>query len=105
LNVNITESHYQERKPGIWFAQQLDPENPIYNTAEYVEIKGPLDQELFEKALRHVMKEAESFHARFGEDQDGPWQVIVPSADFPIHYGCCQLRNRSGTGGEKLDEG
>lgn len=71
---------------GIWFAQQLDPENPIYNTAEYVEIKGPLDQELFEKALRHVMKEAESFHARFGEDQDGPWQVIVPSADFPIHY-------------------
>lgn len=56
---------------GIWFAQQLDPENPIYNTAEYVEIKGPLDQELFEKALRHVIKEAESFHARFGEDQDG----------------------------------
>ncbi|RCK12961.1 hypothetical protein DT075_06980 [Bacillus licheniformis] len=71
---------YQQhnRKPlsgaqaGIWFAQQLDPENPIYNTAEYVEIKGPLDQELFEKALRHVIKEAESFHARFGEDQDLP---------------------------------
>lgn len=71
---------------GIWFAQQLDPENPIYNTAEYVEIKGPLDQELFEKALRHVIKEAESFHARFGEDQDGPWQEIVPSTDFPLHY-------------------
>lgn len=22
---------------GIWFAQQLDPDNPIYNTGEYVD--------------------------------------------------------------------
>ncbi|MDA7025414.1 amino acid adenylation domain-containing protein [Bacillus sp. CLL-7-23] len=70
---------------GIWFAQQLDPENPIYNTGEYVEIHGPIDPQLFETALRHVISEADSLHARFGEDGDGPWQVIDLSKDFPLH--------------------
>lgn len=70
---------------GIWFAQQLDPDNPIYNTAEYIEINGPIDISLFEKALRHVIKEAESLHVRFGEDMDGPWQMMNPSPDVQLH--------------------
>ncbi|MFO3789451.1 amino acid adenylation domain-containing protein [Bacillus mojavensis] len=69
---------------GIWFAQQLDPDNPIYNTAEYIEINGPIDISLFEEALRHVIKEAESLHVRFGEDMDGPWQMMNPSPDVQL---------------------
>ncbi|MGX4767239.1 amino acid adenylation domain-containing protein [Bacillus mojavensis] len=69
---------------GIWFAQQLDPDNPIYNTAEYIEINGPIDISLFEKALRHVIKEAESLHVCFGEDMDGPWQMMNPSPDVQL---------------------
>ncbi|MEC1680680.1 amino acid adenylation domain-containing protein [Bacillus mojavensis] len=69
---------------GIWFAQQLDPDNPIYNTAEYIEINGPIDISLFEEALRHVIKEAESLHVRFGEDMDGPWQMMNPSPDVKL---------------------
>ncbi|WP_426983329.1 amino acid adenylation domain-containing protein [Bacillus cabrialesii] len=70
---------------GIWFAQQLDPDNPIYNTAEYIEINGPINIALFEEALRHVIKEAESLHVRFGENMDGPWQMINPSPDVQLH--------------------
>ncbi|WP_440671053.1 non-ribosomal peptide synthetase DhbF [Bacillus subtilis] len=70
---------------GIWFAQQLDPDNPIYNTAEYLEINGPINIALFEEALRHVIKEAESLHVRFGENMDGPWQMINPSPDVQLH--------------------
>lgn len=70
---------------GIWFAQQLDPDNPIYNTAEYIEINGPVNIALFEEALRHVIKEAESLHVRFGENMDGPWQMINPSPDVQLH--------------------
>ncbi|MBW7462243.1 hypothetical protein K0U00_50150, partial [Paenibacillus sepulcri] len=70
---------------GIWFAQQLDPENPIYNTGEWVEIHGPVDTACFEAALRQAVGEAESLHARFGEDRDGPWQIIDPSSDWPLH--------------------
>lgn len=70
---------------GIWFAQQLDPDNPIYNTAEYIEINGPIHIALFEEALQHVIKEAESLHVRFGENMDGPWQMITPSPDVQLH--------------------
>ncbi|WP_420977009.1 amino acid adenylation domain-containing protein [Bacillus vallismortis] len=70
---------------GIWFAQQLDPDNPIYNTAEYIEINGTLNIALFEEALRRVIKEAESLHVRFGENMDGPWQMLNPSPDVQLH--------------------
>ncbi|MBN2911031.1 amino acid adenylation domain-containing protein, partial [Polycladomyces sp. WAk] len=70
---------------GIWFAQHLDPENPIYNAGEYIEIHGPIDPALFESALRQAVMEAESLHLRFGEDEDGPWQIIDPSSDWPFH--------------------
>lgn len=70
---------------GIWFAQQLDPENPIFNTAECIEIHGPVDPALFEAALRQAVTEAETLHVRFGEDWNGPWQTICPSVDWPLH--------------------
>ncbi|WP_055108572.1 amino acid adenylation domain-containing protein [Paenibacillus ihumii] len=72
---------------GIWFAQQLDPENPIYNTAEYIEIRGSLRIEILEQALRQAVAEAEALHLRFGEDQDGPWQKIMEARDaWSLHY-------------------
>lgn len=66
---------------GIWFAQQMDLQNPAYNTGEYVEIHGPVDPICFKEALRRTMAEAESLHLRFGEDEDGPWQMIMPSGN------------------------
>lgn len=83
--------HQQVRWPlsgaqsGIWFAQQLDPENPIFNTGECIEIHGPVDPARFETALRHAVMEAQALHVRFGEDRDGPWQTIAPSCDWPLH--------------------
>nr|WP_092071365.1 non-ribosomal peptide synthetase [Dendrosporobacter quercicolus]NSL49383.1 amino acid adenylation domain-containing protein [Dendrosporobacter quercicolus DSM 1736]SDM25304.1 nonribosomal peptide synthetase DhbF [Dendrosporobacter quercicolus] len=71
---------------GIWFAQQLEPDNPVYNTGEYIEIKGRLDLPYFEMALRQAIKEAEALHVQFGIAEQGPWQVIRPAADFPLHF-------------------
>lgn len=70
---------------GMWFAQQLDPLNPIYNTGEYVEINGNIHQEIFELAVRKVVIEAEALHVRFEEDEIGPWQVIEES-QFYMHF-------------------
>jgi nonribosomal peptide synthetase DhbF len=72
---------------GIWYAQQLDPSNPMYNTGEYVEIDGPVDQVTFEKALRQVVQEAESLHVLFEENGEGPWQVTnASSSSWSLHY-------------------
>ncbi|MGR5914375.1 hypothetical protein ACT7DA_19060 [Bacillus pacificus] len=46
---------------GMWFAQQLDPLNPIYNTGEYVENKRKYESRNFSKlAVRKVVMEAEA---------------------------------------------
>ena len=61
---------------GIWFAQQLDRASPLYNIADYLEIHGPIDRDLFERALRQVVAEAEALHARFVDSGSGPQQFF-----------------------------
>lgn len=70
---------------GIWFAQRLDPENPIFNTGECIEIEGHVREDLFEEALRQAVAEADTLHLRFGEDEEGPWQTVAPVEGWPIH--------------------
>lgn len=50
---------------GIWYAQQLNPGDPVYNMGGYLDIRGDLDVDLFELALRGTMAEAEAAHLRF----------------------------------------
>ena len=61
---------------GVWFGQRLDRSSPAYNTAEYVELRGELDERGFAEALRATLAEAEVFSVRFGVDGDVPWQRV-----------------------------
>ncbi|MER5654832.1 amino acid adenylation domain-containing protein [Streptomyces sp. NPDC002131] len=66
---------------GVWFAHQLNPNSPVYNVGEFVEIHGPVDTGLFETALDQVVREAGTLHIRPAEDADGPRQVLgAPAA-------------------------
>ncbi|WP_458460278.1 condensation domain-containing protein, partial [Paenibacillus sp.] len=40
---------------GIWYAQQLNPDNPMYNTAEYVVIDGQIHTGRFEESVRQTV--------------------------------------------------
>ncbi|GGJ50080.1 MULTISPECIES: amino acid adenylation domain-containing protein [Virgibacillus] len=71
---------------GIWYAQKLDPSNPIYNTGEYVDIKGKLDINHLQQAIRQTVLEAESLHAHLEESHEGPRQSIQLEKDFSIDY-------------------
>ncbi|WP_370124305.1 amino acid adenylation domain-containing protein, partial [Streptacidiphilus sp. MAP12-33] len=65
---------------GIWYAQQLAPDNPGYNVSEYLEIHGDLDVDLFVVALRRTIDEAETVRLRFRAGADGvPEQYLVPA--------------------------
>jgi amino acid adenylation domain-containing protein/non-ribosomal peptide synthase protein (TIGR01720 family) len=70
---------------GIWYAVQGDPANPLFGLAERVDIEGPVDAGLFESALRHVVAESESLRLRFGQDADGPYQIVLPDLAWPFH--------------------
>ncbi|MBU6954598.1 non-ribosomal peptide synthetase [Hahella sp. HN01] len=50
---------------GIWLGQQINPASPMYNAAEYVELRGQLRIERFERALRQALIEAPALHATF----------------------------------------
>ncbi|MEU6749061.1 amino acid adenylation domain-containing protein [Spirillospora sp. NPDC046719] len=70
----------------VYYAQQLDPGDPMFNISEYIEIRGPVDVELIRIAVRRAAMEAESFHARFVEDGDGVHQIIDESHDWQVPY-------------------
>jgi amino acid adenylation domain-containing protein len=70
---------------GIWHAQQLDHDNPAYNTGEYLEFRGDLDLALFQRALRHTIDEADTYGVRFTVDGDEPQQYVERGDDWPLH--------------------
>ncbi|CAM5688792.1 NRPS protein OS=Streptomyces glaucescens OX=1907 GN=nrps2B PE=4 SV=1 [Streptomyces glaucescens] len=81
-----------ERRPlsgaqeGLWYAGRLAPDSAAYNTAEAVEIHGPLDTALFETALRRTVGEADTFALRFADTDDGPrCHSAADADDWPLH--------------------
>ncbi|MFD8696352.1 amino acid adenylation domain-containing protein [Kitasatospora purpeofusca] len=84
----------------IWYAQALDPDSPVYNTGDAVEITGPLDAGLFESALRRTVDEADALSAvvvtRDSADADGPdggedadpapRQRLTPGRPWTLHH-------------------
>ncbi|MGI5452417.1 amino acid adenylation domain-containing protein [Streptomyces sp. CA-249302] len=69
---------------GMWYAQALDPLSPAQNTAECLEIDGPIDPELFAEALRRVADEAEALRVRIQDTPDGPRQHIAEPVQLPL---------------------
>ncbi|GAB1511654.1 amino acid adenylation domain-containing protein [Actinophytocola sp. KF-1] len=71
---------------GIWTGQEFDPDSPAFNTAEYVEIHGPVDIALFERAVRTAVGEADALTARFGADlDDQAWQDVGACPEWTMH--------------------
>jgi amino acid adenylation domain-containing protein len=67
---------------GIWRAQQLEPDNSIYNIGEYFDIQGELDLDVFESALRQAVLEAESLRLRFTGDGASLRQHVAACDDW-----------------------
>lgn len=65
-----------EAQSGLWYAQRLDPDNPIYNTGQYLEIDGPLDLAAFQTAVNRALDEADALSIRVDDDPDGPRQIL-----------------------------
>lgn len=68
-----------EAQSGLWFAQRLDPANPIFNTAHYVDFRGPLDVEAFRSAVDQMAVEAEILSVRFRDLNGEVGQALDPS--------------------------
>ncbi|WP_351231528.1 amino acid adenylation domain-containing protein [Streptomyces sp. NPDC002133] len=69
---------------GMWYAQALDPLSPAQNTAECLDIDGPLDPDLFATALRRVAAEADTLRVHVENGPDGPRQHISATVEPPL---------------------
>nr|WP_157357341.1 non-ribosomal peptide synthase/polyketide synthase [Amycolatopsis nigrescens] len=65
---------------GIWLAQQIEPESPVYNVAGYVEVRGDVDLAMLGGAIKAAVDEAECVHVRFRVEDGVPRQYPVAPA-------------------------
>ncbi|MGW0845437.1 amino acid adenylation domain-containing protein [Streptomyces sp. NPDC002787] len=66
----------------IWFDEQLSGAGLAYNTAGYLDIRGPLDATLFRQAAARLADEAQCMRSRFVDD-GRPGQRIEPLDRLP----------------------
>ncbi|MFF5986086.1 amino acid adenylation domain-containing protein [Prauserella flavalba] len=68
---------------GIWLAQQIAPDDPVYNIAWYLEIRGEVDLSRLSSSVAQAMAEAESVHVRFADVGGTPRQLSAPVDPAP----------------------
>ncbi|MFC5739985.1 non-ribosomal peptide synthetase [Dyella tabacisoli] len=71
---------------GLWVSQKIGAADATMNIAEAVEICGPVQPELFLRALRQVSCEAETLRVRIVEQDGRPRQIVRPeyNGEFPF---------------------
>ncbi|HEX8559857.1 MAG TPA: amino acid adenylation domain-containing protein [Pyrinomonadaceae bacterium] len=62
----------------LWFLDQLEPGNPLYNTPGALRLKGRLDVPALEWALSEIVRRHEILRTTFDAPQGSPVQVISP---------------------------
>lgn len=73
----------QDRKPlsfsqqRLWFLDQLNPGNPLYNEAFVYELKGKVDIEVLKSSLMHIVIRHETLRTIFVLDSSEPMQKVV----------------------------
>ncbi|GAB3214056.1 non-ribosomal peptide synthetase [Marinactinospora endophytica] len=68
---------------GVWYAQRVDPDNPIYNVGQYADLPGRIDTEAFTGALRHVTAETDALRTRIVEVDGTPYQRVEEGPGTP----------------------
>jgi enterobactin synthetase component F len=65
-----------EAQAGLWYAQALDPENPVFNTGQFLDLRGPLDVAAFAAAVNGMVAEADALALRIVPGDPAPLQSV-----------------------------
>ncbi|HEY4054832.1 MAG TPA: condensation domain-containing protein, partial [Terriglobales bacterium] len=74
-------SYAQQR---LWFIDQLEPGNSLYNISAMYRMWGPLDLDALEKTINEIVRRHESLRTTFRSEDGQPVQVIVPRLRMQI---------------------
>ncbi|PYV78552.1 MAG: non-ribosomal peptide synthetase, partial [Acidobacteria bacterium] len=74
-------SYAQQR---LWFIDQLEPGNSLYNISAMYRMWGPLDLGALRKTMNEIVRRHESLRTIFRNDEGQPVQLIVPKLELPL---------------------
>ncbi|MER5889423.1 amino acid adenylation domain-containing protein [Streptomyces sp. NPDC001941] len=69
---------------GMWYAQQLAPDNQAFFIAEYMEIHGPVDLDLLVRTAELRVRENDTLRLRIRTVDGTPRQYVHDAADYPV---------------------
>lgn len=70
----------------IWLAQETGQSAAEWQLGIFVKIDGPVDFEVFERSIRHVVGEADPVRATFSESGGQVRQRLLDVADFEVAF-------------------
>ncbi|WHT91495.1 amino acid adenylation domain-containing protein [Bacillus cereus] len=71
---------------GIWYAQKLQKNNNVFNTAEYVEINGKVNVNFLKDSIKQTILECEALNSNLYERDDELYQTINEKKEIIIDY-------------------
>ncbi|WP_083975621.1 non-ribosomal peptide synthetase [Kitasatospora mediocidica] len=78
----------------VWFLAKVAPDSLAYSTQTTLRVRGPLDQDVFDRVLTEVARRHEMLRTTFEEDEDGQaWQLVHDPA--PVRADRIDLRELS----------
>jgi amino acid adenylation domain-containing protein/thioester reductase-like protein len=78
---NLPLSFTQQR---LWFFDQLEPSNPVYNISGAVRLRGSLHRKAVEQSIHEVVRRHEILRTTFVTVDGRPLQVIAPALTVPL---------------------
>jgi amino acid adenylation domain-containing protein/FkbH-like protein len=86
-------SYAQQR---LWFLDQLEPGNPLYNILQMMRIQGDLKVEILEQSINEVTRRHESLRTTFRAEDTQPVQLIAPSLPIAVtRIDCGHLKSET----------
>ncbi len=70
----------------LWFLQQVEPHNPFYNVAAAVRLRGTLQADVLEKAIREIIRRHEILRTRFHATDGEPVQIVNQQSTWRLAY-------------------
>jgi natural product biosynthesis luciferase-like monooxygenase protein/amino acid adenylation domain-containing protein len=68
----------------LWFLDQLEPNNAVYNIPASIRLTGPLNIDALERSLNEIIRRQEILRTRFINVEGQPKQFIVPALTIQI---------------------
>ena len=86
LQQDVSEFPLSRSQRRLWFLDQVDPGNPVYNIAIALRLSGLLDRDALEQSLRQLVIRHETLRTHFLERDGAPYAVVDDAQSWTMEY-------------------